>query len=413
MPFETPDPILDFYTQRLDDMVFDVLPNHSPNTRYTLEIGAAGVTNAQSAVNDIVTDPFGPTTLLEYINNIRTASGLSTHPDLETAIQSQIGRAFYAEFLQSQGINPDPQALVDGNIATFGDWGVLANATGNGADEQFLIENFERVANEFIRTEFASGSATAPDQFTDFHNQWNIFLGTANFLNVNAFSDASLNDGQIGSFLANNITSYRDLYFTFVPDATQDAFEARLATFFQDSIDQNGYFLPGHFASDWFQAVQQERLEQFVGTLVDGTGSEQVRIIFEVFRLLVDMIGTLQRVAATQARRLTFYANMQRAFTTLISEIPDIGPDEVANLTNSFDSGGNVSRDRRNTILQSIQATNQAYTEQLRSFRSVWSDEARSHQTTVNESNETVNQQANLSTALLQQMSTILAAIFR
>ncbi len=63
-------------------------------------------------------------------------------------------------------------------------------------------------------------------------------------------------------------------------------------------------------------------------------------------------------------------------------------------------------RSAYNTLLQQ-------YIENMRSRRQIIKDQAQQAETNMNQSNEALNQQSNLATAIIQQMSTILQAIFR
>ena len=115
----------------------------------------------------------------------------------------------------------------------------------------------------------------------------------------------------------------------------------------------------------------------------------------------------LQDVAAAQGARLQFYAEMQRSYTDLISQMPIINRADIINLNAR-------TKDKKiDPAANFAQANIQAVTEQLRSRRTVLGDEANQHQTTVNQSNEIVTQQTNLGTSLLQQLSTILTSMFK
>ncbi|GAB4233676.1 MAG: hypothetical protein Tsb0021_12740 [Chlamydiales bacterium] len=404
--------------------------------RYNRLLGPQGNAAAQQVITQGTARTFN-----EFYNQLAAqASQLGGSPSLPLfqSPQNVVLGEFLLDFMITQGIQPASRFPPPANA---GEWTIFEDSNfynqpaeillneggGNRNENRFIQTLMARAFGVFLQTRdvsFRDLPNPTGNVLEDFHQQWNRFLTPANilmgqnapdapigFFNINgspSFSEQPSGQGYPGSF-AIGINTYRNLYFAFVPNATEQDYEASLNRFFDNQINEHGYFLPGHFADEWFETVLTERVGiESASTLVDGTGSEQTRIIFEVFRLLTEMLTTLQRVAAVQAQRLTFLANMQRAYTELIAQIPNVAPDDIAEASDDIST-----EDQQGSVQQFVQNTTQAYTEKLRSFRSFWSDEARSHQTAVNQTNENVQQQANLATALLSQVSTILGAIFR
>lgn len=206
-----------------------------------------------------------------------------------------------------------------------------------------------------------------------------------------------------------DLTSYEKIFNEFVPQPPLIPFEEVLADFYNDKVAQDGYFLPSHHLRDWITTVGQQQLEQAgLATSVAGTNSQKTLILLKLFRLLVEVIEVLQRVAAAQGQRLEFYAEVQKAYTNLIGEVPIISE---ANLR--FAIAADSFTKTISPVLSFTQASNQSFTERMRAVRSVFGEEAKQHQTTVNQSNEIVTQQANLGTSILQQLSTILTTMFK
>lgn len=132
-------------------------------------------------------------------------------------------------------------------------------------------------------------------------------------------------------------------------------------------------------------------------------------IIDRVFNILVKIIETLQKTAATQSDRLKIYTEWQKAYTDKMDQVPAFTASNSAYneiITKADDDDSKGARDDLNK-------TNSTFTEQLRGRRSVVSDDAKSLQTNVNQSSDAVNQQTNMATSLLQQLSTILGSIFK
>lgn len=131
----------------------------------------------------------------------------------------------------------------------------------------------------------------------------------------------------------------------------------------------------------------------------------RVLILDAVFRLLSTMIGSLQSVAAAQASRLSFLTQWQKAYTDSMNQVHTF----IKSNGDAIGGGGSAEGAARDDLNR----VNSTYTEQLRNRRSVIADDAKALQSNVNQSNDSVNQQSQLATALIQEMSTILGAIFR
>lgn len=128
--------------------------------------------------------------------------------------------------------------------------------------------------------------------------------------------------------------------------------------------------------------------------------------IDKIFKLLVALIGSLQKTAAAQSNRFAFLTQWQKAYTDSMDQIHAF----TAKNGDAFDDP--TDTDQKN-MRDNLNQVNSTYTEQLRSRRSVVSDDAKSLQTSINQSSDAVSQQTQMATSLLQQLSTILATIYR
>lgn len=140
------------------------------------------------------------------------------------------------------------------------------------------------------------------------------------------------------------------------------------------------------------------------GTSLSDSKFEETFRIDRVFKLLIALIEVLQGVAISQAQRLQFLTEWQKAYTALMDKIP------VFTQTSSLFSGTDTEEANLRDDMNRINST---YTEQLRSQRSQIGDDAKALQANLNQTNDNVTQQANMATALLQQLSTILSTIYR
>ncbi len=142
----------------------------------------------------------------------------------------------------------------------------------------------------------------------------------------------------------------------------------------------------------------------FLSGSLQGNESHKTKLIGEVFSVISDMIGTLQSVAASQANRLTYYANLQQAYTNLMGNVPTVTNADLKHL--------NLSSDELNTLQNQATTVNQALTNKLQNYRDVVTDKSQSFQSVVNQSNQEVSQQGDLATSLLQELSTILTSLY-
>lgn len=149
-----------------------------------------------------------------------------------------------------------------------------------------------------------------------------------------------------------------------------------------------------------------------VHTSVTSDQTKRVLVLTRIFKLLANLIGTLQQVAAAQAQQIQFLTAWQRAFTDVITQVKTFaradgtvfGVTDNSDATNDQTLAGiraDVNQDALNRR------------EQLSAWRGIVSDTAKREQTRLNQSNDAVSQQANMATSIIQQLSTILGAIFR
>jgi len=154
-------------------------------------------------------------------------------------------------------------------------------------------------------------------------------------------------------------------------------------------------------------------------------------ILNRVFDLLVLMIDVLQRTAASQANRLNFLTQWQKAYTDELNQIHSFvggnGDGEARQLVaDGNDGSGPLTDFRPNDNLISkfgddtsgkvrgeLNSTNSIYTQQIQGNLNVISNDAKALQANVNQSNDSVQSQSDMATSILQQMSTILTSIYQ
>lgn len=329
--------------------------------------------------------PDAHTDFLQFIYNLKVYTSNPTNNNEDALKNTTAYTYFLGTFVDAVGFK------IDGiSSNSLGDWDSL-NPDGSVSFIEFANEQFLTSMNHFLTFYIFQPNLTGEE----FVNDWLKYVSARTSIETSPTSDGT------------KLTTYRDLYFSFVPNATEADFQSNFQAFYNSVKTDNNYFLPSQFLDQWFSQVQSIRnIQTNQNSSVTGTNAYKTSIIFEIFSLLTDMIGTLQKVAASQGDRLTFYANAQKAYTDLIGKIPTITRDNLTPYVDDSDTN-------LNQLAQEISTINDAYTEKLKSYRSILGDDAKQQQSVVNQSNEAVNQQADLATALLQELSTILQAIFK
>ena len=198
----------------------------------------------------------------------------------------------------------------------------------------------------------------------------------------------------------------------------------------------------------------QPTIAEIKANYVDSTSLQEglygrPLILDRIFNLLVKMIDALQKCAAAQADRLNFLAAWQKAYTDEMNQIhaftaangdgigmyhgQDVRLFDGSVLTDPappvlFPPGTTVEQainasfnnerwidgtgDRATKARTDMNTLNTNLTQQMQGNRQVISDDAKAMQTAVNQTNDAVQQQTDMATAILQQLSTILSSIF-
>lgn len=336
---------------------------------------------------------------------------------------------------------------VNGNPPTS-DWHILSETIqGTGTDldgfprgvaDALIEEYFKRSFSHFLatyryvnpsdETQLASpgsvgvvGSATTAG--ANFFKEWARFMSRT----------AEFDDSTSGPGTApNNVdfAAYEQIYSVFFPAEAgetaaevQARYEARVRDFWKEQALGNGslsvggaWFIPSHSFDEWMEQLREEFIQGSVNkstqlTTVGTPATKRVLVIDRVLRLLILMIDIMQRISASQAQRLTFLTNWQQAYTDLITQVPQFAQGDGTPL------GGAAGQDDTGAMKafrnKDANPHMQAVLEKVRARRSSVQDEAKQTQTTINSSQDAANQQTQMATSLLQQLSTILSQIFR
>ena len=136
----------------------------------------------------------------------------------------------------------------------------------------------------------------------------------------------------------------------------------------------------------------------------------------------MEMIDTLQKVSASQAERLTFLSRWQEAYTRQLTDIPTFTVGDGSAIDGGLLKTGEVLppntmkdqlSDKEAKARTAVNQKMSALQEKSRARRGQISDYAKAMQSNLNQSQDNANQQTDIATAIIQQLSTILASIFR
>lgn len=172
-------------------------------------------------------------------------------------------------------------------------------------------------------------------------------------------------------------------------------------------------FAPSQSLGDWMSEMQKNYLLSLgssTGALLQsslGASYQNTNILERIFALIVAMVGILQKTTAAQADRLTILTQWQSAYTELQGQVHIFLKDQ-SGIYSGISSGSNADEQRGK-----LNDVGQSYVSLIQSRRSVVQDDAKAVQASVNQTNDTVSQQASMATSFIQTLSTLLSAIYR
>lgn len=195
----------------------------------------------------------------------------------------------------------------------------------------------------------------------------------------------------------------------------QQVFVQRLTDFYNSeltktatSADPAGFFDPSQALPDWYNYTQNLYYNpQYTPNAITADPNSTL-ILDKVLQLIIDMIGTIQTVAAAQSNQLNFLSQWQTAYTNKLNQIHTFAQGDGTVIDNS-EWNDKASQQIRNDLNN----VNQNYISKLQANQQTISDTSKSLQSNVNQSNDAANQQASMADSILQEMSTIISAIFK
>ncbi len=333
-----------------------------------------------------------PSTLESFINQFRLANGITTEVDLSDPSSDPIYNGFYTEFINV--------LKLPGDIP--------------GSTTQQDIELFLQAFSNFLTTyNFPSSRSFAqipdpnlgvlstpnPNGVPYFINQWHDYLTRTALV--------TSNDDHSPNVIQAQYKTVFDAYFG-AGSSSGTAFTNQVGLFINKEVDDNGFFVPSQSYGEWLKYVQELYTKSLAGsgsTIVTTVGqashSDGPMVINRILFLLITLLNTVQQVAASQAQRLSFLTSWQRAYTDLLGQI------------RSFVKNGPEGLDNDEVISKQLNPPNQQYTTIIQARQQAVSDDSKAMQSTVQGSQDIAQQQASMITSFIQEISSILAVIFK
>lgn len=351
----------------------------------------------------------------------------------QAALNSSLGQLLYKNFLESQGINfTTTGGQISVSSPLTGDWAPFQSMISStnqpplDSVNNFVSNAFFNSFNQFVQTYswnniLYNANGVLPNgsnalvttgtgsELTGFIQGYGNYLAQLSSIGTTPFGSGGSNPSQPS--LGNSpipVTTYYSIYNAFVQhntntgDPTTDTdFQQALAAFYQQSVSQNGYFIPSQFLGKWMAYVQQ-----IGSTVKNGTGilpvssspsdASKLDVLDSVLKVLIKTINSVQSLTANEAQRLTYYANYQKAYSDLISKIPTI-----LNVGNVSDP--NV----QSQIRTAAQSLNAQYNTLLTGYQDQEGNQGKAVQAGVDNLNQNVNQLATTVQTLLTLIATL------
>lgn len=349
--------------------------------------------------------------------------------------------SYYGNYASSQlsaltGQKTTLSALVDSNLdgtpRTGIDWTGVANNTFQGSSILAGLQaDFNSSlglygADSSITGIWATPSSNSNAQASNWLNNFfanfryppngasvtlSYFLGQMQQQSVQSVVTATLSalgpNQTIPSGMQQYLLQYQGVYNALFPNsdsaAQKAAFTATLTKFYQAEVRKYGpYVTPSQAFGDFVASMKSQYVSNLPTdfTSLASQNAKKTLIISDIYKLIASMVNSIQEIAAAQSTRLVLLTNWQQAYSRELSMIPTF----LAATYSFLDPS--VRTDLNGTFNQS-KLTN------MQTLQSLVGDDAKALQSNINQSNDAVSQQANMAQSLLQELNTILAAIFK
>lgn len=313
-------------------------------------------------------------------NYYASGGGITIYTDLRDAFAAQINLADWPTSNKADLLGTNPEAF-----------------PGSTIEDDLFFYSF----TNFIRNYDAS-TASGANEALKFVSEYEKY--TRNIVGVltNSSPGVALNYLQIFSGFTGSSTIPPEIFASFVSKV----------------INSEGFFNPSGSFDKWVDESVRLYVESYTGSPSQavtsvGATSAKTSVLNRIFALLVDMIESLQRVTASQSNRLQIFTQWQTAYTALQGQIRYIIKNEKIDADGDGQVDDNISIGENDNTRNDYNAYTATLVETIKARKTAVGDDAKNLQTQVNQSNDAVNQQVSMATSILQELSTILSAIYK
>lgn len=339
-----------------------------------------------------------PTTLVGFINGY--FASINEPPPSGVYLQNLIN-PFIQDYILNTHITQDPS------------WQALnppLSADSSSPNYANTVSQFNNWWTQFAQSfpYNVNGSiGTLGSNLSTFQKQMTEELATTASMSNNTTLTVLNSSGAVVTL--SNIPSYENVYFLSVPNPTLAGFQTELQTFYSQQLATNGYFLPSQSFSAW-QAMVQSPADK---TSLASLDSASLLTLNRIYDLIANLLNVLQKTAAAQANRLVLLTQWQQAYTNSLNQLhvflqssPDLLQASSGDSQDTINTKSTIRGDLNDQVNANLR-------ELMQNYRSMMGDNAKALQSSVNQTNDAVSQQANMATAIIQELSTILGALFR
>jgi hypothetical protein len=349
--------------------------------------------------------PNNPTTNLPWIESFMDDWSTATHDAYATGSSSS--NSPWAQYFTN------PSATL--TTTTNSDWPI---AVPSPTSE---IAQFKAFFANFLTT------LTQPVTDQSFVSQFQQALGNSVTLSANV---TGLGYRSGGSFFGDlysltpispPLPSYQDAYNTIFPNGTKADFTSMLQSFYSQEVASKGYFMPSQDYSDWVVQLRLTYLKAQTSsnnplstdtTSLASAGFEKPLILNNIFALVGSMLQSLQSVAAAQAQTLQSFTEWQAAYTNKLAQLPVFL--SAQNPTNGLNDTSLITSGDKATARDSLNNTvNVNLRSILQTRSSTISDTSKQMQSNISQSTDAVSQQSNLAITIIQELQTLMSAIYK
>lgn len=411
----------------------------SPSSNFT----ASTITNVQSFLNYAYSNILGL--------NASQISTIESNPIYSDPSNPQsILYGFYQVFLLSQGQDVDQgESSSDQSILNPTNLSGQFNALFTNFLQNF---NFSVINNSGLSTgsypltiDHQTYQVSSPNNYNNLFQSFLTYLSTTTFLQSStltpgnaAFEGNPLFNTAFGGSSTTYIQSYEQIYEAFEgpiqTTAQQSAFVTRLSAFYTYELHKtattaqpSGFFDPSQDLADWYNYTSKLYTNPKYNPSSALTDRDSTVILDTVLLSLINMIGTIQSVAAAQANTLNFLSQWQQSYTSKLNQLHTFAQGDGTVLgtftsalvqilpggaTGVADSNNSWNQDGAQAVRNSLNSVNQSYLSKLTADQNTIADNAKSLQSNVNQSSDEASQEASIADSILQEMSTIVSSIF-